>query len=63
MYRSLKNLDNKKSLSILQLQHRATQALKEKFKLSNYQMLFLVWIKGLWTGFLLTLIIHHFISH
>ena len=30
MYRSLKNLDNKKSLSILQLQHRATQALKEK---------------------------------
>ena len=33
------------------------------FRLSNYQMLFIIWIKGIWTGLLLALIFHYFVSH
>ena len=63
MIRKLFKLDNKGSYSLLQLDKRAAMAIQNHFRLSNYQMLVLSWLKGLWTGLLLSLILHYFISH
>ena len=63
MRRKLFNLLNKNSFSIVGLDKRAAMAIQNHFKLSNYQMLFLSWIKGLWTGILLSLVLHYLISH
>ena len=63
MNRKLFNLDSKRSFSLLGLDKRAALAIQNHFRLSNYQMLILSWLKGLWTGILLSLVIHYFISH
>ena len=63
MIRKLFKLDNKGSYSLLQLDKRAAMAIQNHFRLSNYQMLVLSWLKGLWTGVLLSLVLHYFISH
>ena len=42
---------------------KSTRALYTHFKLSRGQMLIIIWLKGLWTGLIISLIIHHFISH
>ena len=63
MIRKLFKLDNKGSYSLLQLDKRAAMAIQNHFRLSNYQMLVLSWLKGLWTGLLLSLVLHYFISH
>ena len=41
----------------------ANKAAKNHFGLSNYQMLVLSWLKGLWTGILISLIVHSIFSH
>ncbi len=51
------------SFSLIGLDKRAALSIQNHFRLSNYQMLVLSWIKGLWTGILLSLVLHHFISH
>ena len=63
MKRTLFNIDKKNSFSLLGLEKRAALAIQNHFRLSNYQMLVLSWLKGLWTGILLSLVVHFFISH
>ncbi len=63
MKRKLFNIDNKTPFSLVGLEKRAALAIQNHFSLSNYQMLVLIWLKGLWTGILLSLVIHYLISH
>ena len=63
MIRKLFPLTKKKSFSLIGLDKRAALVIQNHFRLSNYQMLVLSWIKGVWTGILLSLVIHHFVSH
>ena len=63
MNRKLFNLEAKGPYSLLDFDKRAERSIQNHFNLSNYQMLVLAWIKGLWTGILLSLIIHYFINH
>ena len=63
MNRKLYCSENKDKYSLISFDKRAAQAIKDHFRLSNYQMLILSWIKGLWTGILLALVVHYFVSH
>ena len=63
MKRKLFNIDKKPPFSLIGLEKRAALAIQNHFRLSNYQMLVLSWIKGLWTGILLSLVVHYFLSH
>ncbi len=63
MKRKLFTIDKKPPYSLIGLEKRAALAIQNHFRLSNYQMLVLSWIKGLWTGILLSLVVHYFISH
>ena len=63
MKRKLFNIDKKPPYSLIGLEKRAALAIQNHFRLSNYQMLVLSWLKGLWTGILLSLVVHYFISH
>ena len=63
MKRELFNLNNKKEHSLVGFDKRAALAIQNHFRLSNYQMLLLCWFKGLWTGILLSLVLHYFITH
>ena len=48
----------KQFFSIIDIDKRCVLALKKHFGLSNYQMLLLSWLKGLWTGILISIIFH-----
>ena len=63
MKRKLFNDDNNQPFSLIGFEKKAALAIQNHFRLSNYQMLVLSWIKGLWTGILLSLVIHYFVSH
>jgi hypothetical protein len=63
MKRKLFNADNNHPFSLIGLEKKAAMAIQNHFRLSNYQMLVLSWIKGLWSGILLSLVIHYFVSH
>jgi len=63
MNRKLFNLGGKRDYSLLAFDKRAALSIQNHFHLSNYQMLVLSWIKGLWTGILLSLVVHYFINH
>ncbi len=63
MKRKLFNIDKQPPYSLIGLEKRAALAIQNHFRLSNYQMLVLSWLKGLWTGILLSLVVHYFISH
>ena len=63
MKRKLFNPQTKQHFSLLGFDKRATMAIQNHFGLSNYQMLVLSWLKGLWTGILISLILHYIISH
>ena len=63
MKRKLFNIDKKPPFSLIGVEKRAALAIQNHFRLSNYQMLVLSWMKGLWTGILLSLVVHYFISH
>ena len=62
MNRKLFNTDHKNNL-LTGLDKKAALAIKNHFRLSNYQMLVISWIKGLWTGILISLVIHYFVTH
>ena len=63
MNRKLFNLKNKGQYSFIGLDKKIALEIQNHFRLSNYQMLVLCWFKGLWTGILLSLVLHYFISH
>ena len=63
MVRKLFNSESKGTNSLVGLDKRAALAIQNHFRLSNYQMLVLSWVKGIWTGILLSLVLHYFISH
>ena len=63
MIRRLFKLEASKPFSLLGLDKKAALAIQNHFRLSNYQMIVISWIKGLWTGILLSLVIHYLISH
>ena len=63
MIRKLFRLDTKTSFSLVDFDKKAALAIQNHFRLSNYQMLVLSWLKGIWTGVLLSLVIHYFVSH
>ena len=62
MIRKLFKLNTKNSFSLIGLDKRAALAIQNHFRLSNYQMLILSWVKGVWTGLLIALVIHYFFS-
>ena len=57
----LKQLGKSKSKrkTISYFGYLADLAIKKRFNLSNYNMYLLFWLKGLWMGFLLSIIIHN----
>ena len=55
-------LRNKK-FSLVGIDKRTTLAIQNHFRLSNYQMLILSWFKGIWTGLLISLVLHYCIDH
>ena len=63
MKRNIFNHQKKILYSFLTFDNKAALEIQNHFRLSNYQMFILIWVKGLWTGILLSLIIHYFISH
>ncbi len=63
MNRKLFTSDSKSSHFLLGFDKKAALAIQNHFRLSNYQMLVLCWLKGLWTGILISLALHYFISH
>ena len=63
MNRKLFNLNSRRPYSLVGLDKKAALAIQNHFRLSNYQMLVLSWLKGLWTGILLSLVLHYFINH
>ena len=56
-------LDSNNRFSLIGFDKRAALAIQNHFGLTNYQMLEISWIKGLWTGILVSLVLHYFISH
>ena len=62
MIRKLFNIKYKKIFSLINLDKRAALDIQNHFQLSNYQMLVLTWIKGLWTGILISLVFHYIIT-
>ena len=56
-------LNSKKSFSLTSINERTMFAIKKHFKISNDQIIILSWIKGLWTGALISIILHHYINH
>ncbi len=57
------NPDIKKHNTYWNLDKRTENSIQNHFRLSNYQILVLTWLKGIWTGILISLILHYFISH
>ncbi len=63
MKKKFVNSELKRSFSLLGFDKRAALAIQNHFRLTNYQMLILIWLKGLWTGILLSLVLHYFVDH
>ncbi len=63
MNKELFNSKSKDLYTIHGFDKRAALAIQNHFRLSNFQMLVLSWFKGLWTGILLSLVLHYFIIH
>ena len=63
MNRKLFNLKKNGPYAFIDLEKKVALAIQNHFGLTNYQMLALLWLKGLWTGILLSLVFHYFISH
>ncbi len=63
MFRNLFKRNERKSFSLIDLDKKAALAIQNHFHLSNYQMLVLTWFKGIWTGILISLVLHYIISH
>ena len=62
MTSKLFKIRRKHLLPLVDLDKRASNAIQKHFGLTNYQMLLLIWIKGLWSGILISLIIHYYMN-
>ena len=63
MIRKLISSETNHQNTIIGLDKKAASAIQNHFRLTTYQMLVLGWIKGIWTGILLSLVLHQLISH
>ena len=63
MNRKLFKINDKGRFSLFEIDKKAALSIQNHFRLSNYQMLILIWLKGIWTGILLSLVLHYFINH
>ena len=63
MIRKLFRLKYNQKFSLIGLDKRAALSIQNHFRLSNYQMLVLTWVKGFWTGILISLVLHYCIAH
>ena len=45
------------------IDEKVSLVLQNRYKLNNHQFMLLIWLKGLWTGILISLIIHQLLSH
>ena len=63
MNRLFLNFGRKVNFSLPGFDKRAALAIHNHFSKSNYQMIVISWFKGLWTGVLLSLVLHYFIKH
>ena len=63
MPKSLFNIPVKQNLSGNGIVTRISLGLKNHFKMNTHQIVVLVWLKGLWTGILISLILHQLFSH
>ncbi len=52
-----------KYLSVFGFDKKSYMSIKEHYKFSNNQIIILIWFKGVWTGVLISLVLHNFISH
>ena len=57
------NLAIKKFFLVIDINKDITNVIKKNYGFTNNQFLMLCWLKGLWTGVLVSLVIHHMISH
>ncbi len=62
MFSKMLELRNKKSLFLIGFDKKALLSIKKHFDLSTFQIILLIWIKGIWTGILISLVVHYFIS-
>ena len=53
----------KKILLFIDINKNMTSLLQKNYGFSHNQILFVCWFKGLWTGILISLVLHHMISH
>lgn len=63
MLRKIIQIEDYQYLPLIGFEKKAYNSIKKHFGLSNFQILVLCWLKGLWTGILICLVLHHFISH
>ena len=63
MKRKLFNLVSKAPYKLIGFDKKVALAIQNHYRLSNYQMLVLFWIKGIWMGILISLVFHYLISH
>ncbi len=63
MNRKLYKSNSNRRFSIESVEKITSLAFENHFHLSNFKMLILFWIKGLWTGILLSLVLHYIITH
>ena len=63
MIKILINSQKNKPLSLIGLDKRAAMAIQRHFGMTNFQIVVLSWFKGLWTGILVSLVLHYYIIH
>ncbi len=50
-------------LSLFGFINGSPKIIRKQNDLSDSKIFFLIWVKGLWTGVLISLVLHNFISH
>ncbi len=63
MNTQLFNSDQKRPTGIKRFDIRASFVIQNHFGLNKNQLMVLIWFKGIWTGILLSLVLHYFITH
>ena len=58
----IKKIVKDNTFSLIDLDKKTANSMQIHFRLNNYQMLVIIWIKGVWTGLLISLIIHYFLT-
>ena len=55
-------LKDKNQLTLKGISELAEFAIQKHYPFSKYQILIIIWLKGMWTGILISLVIHYIIS-